>query len=142
MTDPAGTVDEVWVVTVPTVSPAPVMAVVAAVCVRPTTFGTDTGAGPDDTTRFTADPVATEVPDVGFWDITDPAGTVAEGWVVTVPTTSPAPVMEVVAAACVRPTTFGTDTGAGPDDTTRFTADPDATEVPDVGFWDITDPAG
>jgi hypothetical protein len=66
MTDPAGTVDEDWVVTVPTVSPAPVMAVVAAACVRPTTFGTDTGAGPDDTTRFTADPGATEVPDVGF----------------------------------------------------------------------------
>ena len=142
MTDPAGTVDEDWVVTVPTTSPAPVMAVEAADCVRPTTFGTDTDAGPDDTARFTAVPGATEVPDVGFCDMTDPAGTVDEDWVVTVPTTSPAPVMAVEAADCVRPTTFGTDTDAGPDDTTRFTAVPGATEVPDVGFCDMTDPAG
>ena len=48
--------------------------------VRPTTFGTDTDAGPVDTTRFTAVPGATEVPDVGFCDITDPAGTVDEDW--------------------------------------------------------------
>ena len=70
------------------------------------------GAGPVDTTRFTAVPGETEVPDVGFCDITDPAGTVDEDWVVTVPTTSPAPVMAVEAADCVRPTTFGTDTDA------------------------------
>ena len=36
-----------------------------------------------------------------------PAGTVALDAVVTVPTVRPAPVIAVVAAACVRPTTFG-----------------------------------
>ena len=32
----------------------------------PLILGVPVDAGPDDTTRFTADPVATEVPDVGF----------------------------------------------------------------------------
>ena len=34
----------------------PVIAVPAADCVSPTTFGTATCAGPEDTTRFTAEP--------------------------------------------------------------------------------------
>ena len=170
MTDPAGTVEDDAVVTVPTTSPAPVMAVdsrrlrvtdyvwhgylgrtgrydniyrrtrqnkgpgsrtlrydrpcrdrrgrrgchrpyhesrscdgggVAAVCVSPTTFGTATWAGPVDTTIFTAEPSKTRVPEVGLCDMTDPDGTVEDDAVVTVPTTSPAPVMAVVAAVCV-----------------------------------------
>jgi hypothetical protein len=40
MTDPDGTVELAWFVTVPTLSPAEVIAVVAADCVWPTTFGT------------------------------------------------------------------------------------------------------
>ena len=56
------------------------------------------------------------------------------------PTTNPALVMEVVAAACVRPTTFGTLTCAGPLDTTRFTAEPVLTDVPAVGASLITVP--
>jgi hypothetical protein len=43
-------------VIVPTTSPAFVIAVVAAVCVSPTTFGTATCGGPDDTTRSTSLP--------------------------------------------------------------------------------------
>jgi hypothetical protein len=53
------------VVTVPSVRPALVIALVAPVCVSPTTFGTMTCGGPDDTTSETALPVATCVPDAG-----------------------------------------------------------------------------
>jgi hypothetical protein len=97
-----------WVVTVPTTRPAFVIAAVAAVCVRPTTFGTATCGGPDDTTRSTSLPAETCVPDSGDWLITEPAATVVLDCVVTVPTTRPALVIAVVAAACVRPTTSGT----------------------------------
>ena len=75
-------------VTVPTVSPAAVIALVAAACVRPTTFGTLTGAGPADTTRFTELPVATGVRAAGVTPTIDPAATVALGAALTVPTVS------------------------------------------------------
>jgi hypothetical protein len=104
------------------------------------------GAGPVDTTSATAEPAATLVPAAGFWLITLPAGTVALDCCETAPTTSPAPVIAVVAAACVRLLTFGTDTGpgagTGPVETTRFTAEPAATPTPDAGFWLLTLPAG
>src|SRR4051812_34624947 len=45
VTCPAGTVALLALEIAPTVSPAPVSAVCAAVCVIPTTFGTDTAAG-------------------------------------------------------------------------------------------------
>ena len=100
---------------VPTTNPAPVIAMVAAGCVRFTTFGTaigpGAGAGPVETTRFTADPAATPMPAAGFWLITRPAATVALDCCVTAPTTSPAPVIAVLAAACAWFTTFGTVTG-------------------------------
>src|ERR1039458_8953691 len=89
--------------TVPTTRPAPVIAVVAAACVCPTTFGTATCAGPVETTRFTADPKVTSVPATGLPVITLPDATVPLAAVVTVPTTSPAPVIAVAAAACVCP---------------------------------------
>ena len=66
MTDPAGTVVLDAVVIVPTVSPADVIAAVAAACVSETTSGTATGGGPDETTSATALPVAICVPAVGF----------------------------------------------------------------------------
>jgi len=75
-------------------------------------------------TRLTAEPTFTKVAAVGVWLMTSPEGTVLLGAVVTVPTTSPAPVMALEAAACVSPTTFGTATCAGPDETIRFPADP------------------
>src|ERR1039457_3465280 len=93
-----------------------------------------TCAGPVDTTRFTADPRATSVPATGLSLITLPDATVLLEAVVSVPTTRPTPVIAVVAAACVCPTTFGTATGAGPVDTTRFTADPRVTSVPATGL--------
>src|ERR1700730_7156782 len=82
------------------------------------------GGGPVETTRFTALPAVTCVPATGFELITDPLGTVALDAVVTVPTANPAPVIAVVAAACVRLTTLGTADSGGPVDTQRFTALP------------------
>ena len=66
--------------------------------------------------------------------MTEPAGTVALDAVVTVPTVKPALVMAVVAAACVRFTTFGTATSGGPVETTKATAAPGALCVPAAGF--------
>jgi hypothetical protein len=117
ITLPEATVELDAVVAVPTSKPAPVVAVVAAACVFPTTFGT---AGPVEITSLTAEPRLTVVPAVGLELITLPEATVELDAVVTVPTTKPAPVMAVVAAACVFPTTFGT---TGPVETTRLTAD-------------------
>ena len=130
------------VVTVPSVRPAPVIAVVAAACVWPTTFGVATCGRPVETTSATALPVATCVPAAGFWLITDPAGTVVLDAVVTVPSVRPALVIADVAAACVWPTTFGVATCGRPVETTSATALPVATCVPAAGFWLITDPAG
>src|SRR5262245_24376969 len=141
MTDPAGTVALDCCVTVPTTRPAFVIAVEAAVCVRPTTFGTATCGRPDETTRFTALPTLTWVPDTGDELITLPAATVVPDCCVTVPTTRPGFVIAVQAAACVRPTTPGTATCGGPDETTRFTALPTVACVPDTGVWLITEPA-
>ena len=47
-------------------------------------------AGPEETTRFTAEPGATELPAAGFSLITLPAATVLLDAVVTVPSTRPA----------------------------------------------------
>ena len=110
MTFPAATVLLAAVVTVPTTRPAPVIAVVAAACVRPTTFGTATCAGPVDTTRFTAEPALTCVPAAGVSLMTFPAATVLLAAVVTMLSTNPAAVMAVSAATCVRLTTLGTVT--------------------------------
>src|SRR5215470_17583383 len=132
MTDPAGTVVLDCCVIVPTTRPAFVIAVDAAVCVRPTTFGTATCGGPDETTRFTELPTVTCVAAAGDWLITEPAATVVLDCCVTVPTMRPAFVIAVDAAVCVRPTTFGTATCGGPDETTRLTALPITICVPAV----------
>ena len=58
-----------------------------------------------------ADHAATPTPAAWFWLITRPAATVALDCCVTAPTTSPAPVIAVLAAACASFTTFGTVTG-------------------------------
>src|ERR687884_389106 len=76
MTDPAGTVVLEAVVIAPTVNCAFVIAVVAAACVSPTTFGTAICGGPDETVSATALPTATDVPAAGDWLITDPSGRV------------------------------------------------------------------
>ncbi len=82
----------------------------AAACVIPTTFGTETIAGPLDTTRFTADPTFKDVPAMGPWPMTLPVATVSLDWTATAPRTRPAPVAAVAAAASVIPTMFGTET--------------------------------
>jgi hypothetical protein len=66
--------------------------------------------------------------------MTLPEATVPLLAVVTVPSTKPAPVIAVVAAAWVVPTTFGTAAWAGPVLTVRFTADPEATLAAAAGF--------
>src|SRR6185312_10032732 len=143
MTDPAGTVVLVAVVTVPTTRPTFVIAVVAAVCVSPTTLGTATCGRPVEITSVTTLPTVTCVPAVGDWLITEPAGTVVLAAVESPsPRLSPAPMIAVLAAVCVTPTTFGTATWAGPLETVRLTALPGVTRVPPPGFWLMTDPAG
>src|SRR5204863_524995 len=111
MIEPAGTVVLDAVVIAPTVKPAVVIAVVAAACVSPTTLGTATSGGPDDTTSATALPVTTCVPAVGLSLMTEPAGTVVLDAVVMAPTVKPAVVIATVAAAWVRFTMLGTVAG-------------------------------
>src|SRR5580765_1750632 len=130
------------VVIAPTTRPAPVIAELAAACVRLTTFGTEAVAGPLEMTSATALPGATLAPALGFWLMTLPAGTVALLAFVIAPTTRPAPVMDAVAAACVRLTTLGTVTFAGPLEINSATALPAGTPVPAIGDWLITLPAG
>src|SRR6185436_12773545 len=141
MTEPAGTVALDAVVIVPTVKPAPVIAAVAAACVKFTTLGTATSGGPVETTKLTAEPAALCVPAVGLWLMTEPAATVALDAVVIVPTVKPAPVIAAVAAACVRFRMLGTATRGGPVETTKATALPAALCVPAVGLWLMTEPA-
>src|SRR5262245_31810909 len=90
--------------------------------------------GPVDTNNAIALPLTTETPAFGFWLTIEPVGTVVLDVFVTAPTTRPAFVIAVDAAACVSPTTFGTATCGGPDDTTSATALPVAIWVPAVGF--------
>ena len=100
--------------TVPSVNPALVRVVLAALWVRPTTLGTLTGAGPELTTRSTAVPGLTLVLAVGDWLMTAGRRRCPAGRLVTVPSVNPALVRVVAAALWVRPTTLGTLTGAGP----------------------------
>src|SRR5258708_5297035 len=142
MTDPDGTVALDAGVTVPTANPTPVIAVVAAVWVVPTTLGTATGAGPVETTRSTVEPWKSIVPPAGLWLITDPDGTVASNVGFTVPSNNPALMMGVVGAICGAWPTWGRTTAAGPIETTRSIAVVGATCAPALGFWLMTDPDG
>src|SRR3954470_7861029 len=92
----------------PTVNPAPAIEEVAAAWVNPTTFGTTTCAGPEDTTSAIALPAAACVPALGVCARTDPAGMLLLDAVVTGPTVRPAAAIADVAADCVSPTTLGT----------------------------------
>src|SRR3954466_7858662 len=74
--------------------------------------------------------------------MTEPAVTVVLDAVVTAPTVSSAFVIAVVAAAWVRPTTFGVATCGGPDETESATALPMTTCGPAAGVLLITQPAG
>src|SRR3954471_2781910 len=134
MTLPAGTVMLVAVVMVPTTSCAPVIAVVAAACVKPTTSGALTCGRPDETVSAIALPMTTSAPAAGDWLMTLPDGTVMLDAVVIVPTTSCAVVIAVVAAACANPTTAGVLTCGRPDETVSAIALPTRTSALAVGF--------
>jgi hypothetical protein len=110
MIEPEATVLLEAVATVPTARPASVMEVVAAAWVRPTALGTAICARPLETTMFTAEPTLMLVPAAAGSPMTEPEATVLLNATVTVPTVSPTPVIEAVAADCVIPTTFGTAT--------------------------------
>src|SRR5438067_4028180 len=142
MTLPAATVVLAAVVT-DTVKPAPVNDAVAAACVCPTTFGTDTGGGPLDTTRFTAVPTSTVSPLTGLWLITTPAGTVVLLCCVIVPTTSPFSRMMLIAVFAVFASPSGTPTTIGvivPSEIVRSTGELAGSTVPSSGFTNITVP--
>ena len=66
MTEPAGTTELPRFVTVPIVRPEDVIADVAAVCVRLTTFGTVTSEGPVEMVSATAVLTTTSLPAEGF----------------------------------------------------------------------------
>src|SRR5207237_9165863 len=102
----------------------------AAVCGVRTTSGTASCTCRLLFGSLTAEPLATLVPAVGLSLMTLPAATVLLDCIVTVPRVRPAPVMALVAADCVWPTTFGTATGAGPAHATSLAADAPAIPPP------------
>src|SRR3954468_18267928 len=142
MTDPAGTVMLDAVVIVPTTSCAVVIALVAAAWVNPQTAGALTCGRPVDTVSAIALPTTTSAPAAGDWLMTLPDGTVMLEAVVSVPTTSCAPLIAVVAAACVNPTTAGALTCGRPVDNVSATALPTTTSAPAAGDWLMTLPDG
>src|SRR3954467_14511204 len=142
MTLPAGTVMLGAVVIVPTTSCAVVIALDAAACVMPTTSGALTCGRPVEIVSATALPPTTSAFAAGFWLMTDPAATVMLDAVVIVPSTSCAVVSAVVAAACVRPTTFGALTCGRPDEPVSAIARPTTTSAPAAGLWLMTLPDG
>ena len=79
----------------------------------PTTLGTVTSAGPDDTSTVTVDSLATSVPASGCVPMTTPTCTVSLAWVRWVGT-SPASVMARLAAGASKPATSGTATMSEP----------------------------
>src|SRR3954467_11952931 len=142
MTLPDGTVMLEAVVSVPTTSCAPVIAVVAAACVNPTTAGALTCGRPVDNVSAIALPTTTSAPAAGDWLMTLPDGTVMLYVVVIVPSTSCAVVIAVVAAAWVNPTTPGALTCGRPDEIVSAIALPTTTSAFAAGFWLMTLPAG
>ena len=97
----------------------------------PTTLGT--AMPPLLNTKLTTTPGSTWVPAIIDWEITLPDGTVTLYCSVIAPTASCAPVSAADAALCVCPTTLGT--AMPPLLTTKLTAAPGSTWVPDVTDW-------
>src|SRR5919112_736119 len=120
MTLPAGTVALDALVTTPSTRPALAIALAAALCVKPTTLGTVTCGGPDETISDTLLPGGASEPAIGDWSITRPAATVLLDAVVTAPSTNPSFAIASPAAACVNPTTFGTTAGVTAVDPARI----------------------
>src|SRR6516164_7445033 len=91
--------------------------------------------GPEEITRFTGEPSAIKLPLAGSWLITLPEPIVSLVFWLISPTLSLAPARAAVAASRVMPFKSGTGTICGPEEITRFTGEPSATELPLAGSW-------
>src|SRR3954449_7491975 len=98
----------------------------------PTTSGTVTCFGPDETTSVTVESLAASAPAPGWVRITRPAATSLLASSVFA-TRNPASTRRCVASTWSRPDTSGTATGAGPAETTRVTGLLGSTRVPAGG---------
>src|SRR6185437_14566268 len=107
----------------------------------PVTSGTETGAGPLETSTSTPLPSCSTVPAGGFVPITFPAATVVLACLVT-RGLKPALRSFFSASASLSPSTSVTGALAGPPDTTRFTREPRSTRLLASGDWLITTPVG
>ena len=121
----------------PTLKPALRRAALASAGSKPITFGTSANAGPVDTKILTSVPFATISPAAGLVANTRPLGE-SLAWR-TIVGTMPADIA-VVTASSPSPTSFGTATVGGPDETTTLTTLPGATAA--VGDHRITPPCG
>lgn len=116
------------------------IALPAADCVSPTTFGTVAVQGPLDTTRLIAVLAGCWLPAAGAWDATFPAETCCEHAVLCVPTVRLLPLMVLPAAAGESPTTLGTWVEFWLSTTVSFTTVVEGTEAPPAGVWVSTVP--
>src|SRR5450432_1489274 len=108
ITLPAGTLGDDCDVTVPTIRPAALIALVAAAWVSPTTLGTVADAPDVETCRYTVAPPVTMAlasGDCAMTPVAEGTGTRLMG-----PATSPAALIADSAAASERPTRLGIDT--------------------------------
>ena len=105
------------------------------------TSGTCTDGGPVDTISVTGEPTVTLVPALGLVSITRPEANWVFDSCTTLPTVRLAISIDDLAWACVSPTTVGTATEPGPEETVSETLDPSLAFVPPWGSWAITVPA-
>ncbi len=99
------------------------------------------GGGPVDTTMSTELPGFTDVPAGGLEEITSPALLGDDAWLM-LPRLRPAWPSTLLAWFCGSPSSEGTRTSAGPDDTVSVTELPLGTLVPGEGLAASTVPAG
>ena len=112
-----------WVID-PTLKPALTSVELAACWVSPVTSGTFTLALPEETTSVIDEPTGTGWPADGLESITSPDANWSLVCVIVRPTFGPTLASDLWACAAVWPTTDGTFTDAGPEDTVRLTVEP------------------
>ena len=125
-------------VTLPTVSPAPVISERAVSTSLPVTSGTVTLVMPLLTYSVMVSPDPAFVPAFGAWRTTVPISLSLSTRSVT--TSKPACSSDAWASSMASPTTLGTVTSAGPDDTSTVTAESLASSVPASGWVPMTTP--
>ena len=129
-------VGSVWNRTL-TANPAPSRATVAESCVRLTTGGTGTGAGPDETTIVTSSPGSNSVLDIGSVRSTSPSAT-SSLYSSIVTARQPNWTMMFMASSTGRLTRSGSCSTGGPDDTKMTICAVASTGLPAGGFCSIT----